>query len=89
MKNETYFIDMVINKEKLSDGSPIFVAHCSSLGVASQGKDIEEAIANLKEAVELYLDEQPDKYEELPKQELPLFSVAEVTRSAKAAHIIG
>ncbi|MDO8737910.1 type II toxin-antitoxin system HicB family antitoxin [Candidatus Deferrimicrobium sp.] len=31
-----------------------YVAHCVELGVVSQGKAIEEAKANLQEAVELY-----------------------------------
>ena len=35
---------------------PWYVAHCIELGVVSQGKTIEEAQANLKEAVELYLE---------------------------------
>jgi predicted RNase H-like HicB family nuclease len=33
-----------------------YVAHCVELGVVSQGKTIEEAKANLKDAVELYLE---------------------------------
>ena len=33
-----------------------YVAHCVELGVVSQGKTVEEAKANLKEAVELYLE---------------------------------
>ncbi|MBN2225345.1 MAG: type II toxin-antitoxin system HicB family antitoxin [Deltaproteobacteria bacterium] len=33
-----------------------YVSHCVELGVVSQGKTIEEAQANLKEAVELYLE---------------------------------
>jgi predicted RNase H-like HicB family nuclease len=33
-----------------------YVAHCVELGVVSQGKTIEEAKANLQEAVELYLE---------------------------------
>jgi len=33
-----------------------YVAHCVELGVLSQGKTIEEAQGNLKEAVELYLE---------------------------------
>ena len=33
-----------------------YVARCVELGVVSQGKTIEEAQANLKEAVELYLE---------------------------------
>ena len=80
-----YLMDIVINKEKLSDGSPIFVAHCPSLGIASQGKDIEEAQINIKEAIELYLEEQPEKYEELISDEPPVFSFVEVTKSAKIA----
>lgn len=33
-----------------------YVAHCVELGVVSQGKNIEEAKTNLKEAVELYIE---------------------------------
>jgi predicted RNase H-like HicB family nuclease len=34
-------------------------------GVTTQGKTVEEAINNLKEAVELYLEEMPELVEEL------------------------
>lgn len=33
-----------------------FVAHCVELGVVSQGESIEQAQANLREAVELYIE---------------------------------
>jgi len=33
-----------------------YVAHCIELGVVSQGGSIEEAQANLREAVELYIE---------------------------------
>jgi len=33
-----------------------YVAHCIELGVVSQGKTIEKAQSNLKEAVELYIE---------------------------------
>jgi len=33
-----------------------YVSHCVELGVVSQGKTIEEAQTNLKEAVELYIE---------------------------------
>jgi predicted RNase H-like HicB family nuclease len=33
-----------------------YIAHCIELGVVSQGRTIEEAQKNLKEAVELYLE---------------------------------
>lgn len=86
---DKYFIDVVINKEKLSSGKRIFVAHCPSLGIASQGKDVDEAMKNIKEAIGLYLEEQPEKYEELVSGEVPLFSVVEVMRDAKAACAVG
>ncbi len=38
---------------------PVFVADCPSLRIASQGDTDQEAIANLKEAVELYFEETP------------------------------
>ncbi|MBN8585829.1 MAG: type II toxin-antitoxin system HicB family antitoxin [Ignavibacteria bacterium] len=44
----------VIHKEK-----NIYVANCPEVGTVSQGFTIEEAVSNLKEATELYLDEFP------------------------------
>jgi len=38
-----------------------FVAECPEIGTASQGKSMEEAISNLREATELYLEEFPAK----------------------------
>ena len=82
-----YFADIVINKEKLSDGSPIFVAHCVNLGIASQGETFEAASENIKEAIELYLEEQPEKYSELAlAQEPPLFSMIEIIRQIIRAY---
>lgn len=84
-----YLIDVVINKERLNDGSPVFVAHCPSLGIASQGYSTDEAMHNIKEAVELYLEEQPERYAELAVEEAPLFSIIEVTRHAEIATSVG
>lgn len=44
----------VIRKEE-----DIYVAECPEVGTTSQGYSIEEAVANLKEATELYLEELP------------------------------
>jgi predicted RNase H-like HicB family nuclease len=33
-----------------------YVAHCPELDVTSQGKDVESAQGNLREAIELYLE---------------------------------
>ena len=45
---------VVIHKEE-----DMFVAECPETGTASQGRSMEEAIHNLKEATELYLEEFP------------------------------
>jgi predicted RNase H-like HicB family nuclease len=37
----------------------LFVAQCPEVGTVSQGKSIDEAVANLREATELYLEEFP------------------------------
>ncbi len=84
-----YFADVVINKEKLSTGKPVFVAHCTNLGITSQGKTTEEALKNIKEAIDLYLEEQPNKYKKLGlAEEPPFFSVIEITTNAKTASVV-
>jgi len=47
----------LIHEERLSDGSPVFVALCPELDVVSQGFDFEDAKAMLLEAVECLLEE--------------------------------
>lgn len=37
----------------------LYVATCVEIGTVSQGESIEEALKNLKEATELYLEEFP------------------------------
>ncbi len=37
----------------------LYVAECLEVGTVSQGETIEDAITNLKEATELYLEEFP------------------------------
>jgi len=37
----------------------LYVAECPEVGTVSQGHTFEEAVANLKEATELYLEEFP------------------------------
>lgn len=44
----------VIHKEE-----DMYVAACPEVGTVSQGYTLEEAIANLKEATELYLEDFP------------------------------
>jgi predicted RNase H-like HicB family nuclease len=51
----------------------LYVALCPEVGTVSQGETIEEAIANLREATELYLEEVP-----LPLSDHPLVTTFEV-----------
>ncbi len=41
----------------------MYVAECPEVGTVSQGKSVDEAVKNLKEATELYLEEFPAKEE--------------------------
>ena len=50
----------------------LFVAECPEVGTVSQGKTIDEALANLREATELYLEEFP-----LPDTGRPLLTTFE------------
>ncbi|HZY42617.1 MAG TPA: type II toxin-antitoxin system HicB family antitoxin [Anaerolineae bacterium] len=50
-----------------------YVADCPEVGTVSQGQTLEEAIANLKEATELYLEEFP-----MPVITRPLLTTFEV-----------
>jgi predicted RNase H-like HicB family nuclease len=52
----------------------LYVAECPEVGTVSQGKTIEEAIVNLKEATELYLEEFPLK--NFPKPLMTTFEAA-------------
>ena len=57
----------VLHKEE-----DIYVAECPEVGVVSQGYAVEETVANLKEATELYLEEFP-----LPEVIRPLMTTFE------------
>nr|MDO8079448.1 type II toxin-antitoxin system HicB family antitoxin [Candidatus Freyarchaeota archaeon] len=52
----------VINKEE-----KFWVALCPELDIASQGESIEEAIKNLEEAINLYLEDEDAK---IPEQNM-------------------
>lgn len=56
-----------------------YVARCVELGVVSQGKTIEQAQKNLREAVELYLEDEPAKRLSSGKT-APLVTTLEIQR---------
>ena len=51
----------------------LYVAECPEVGTVSQGYTIEEAMVNLREATELYLEEFP-----MPKVTRPLITTFDV-----------
>jgi predicted RNase H-like HicB family nuclease len=67
MKVQTF--TAVIHRE-----DDLYVAACPELGTVSQGATIEAALANLKEATELYLEEFP-----LPDVGRPLLTTFDAT----------
>ena len=78
---EKRYVNIAMQKEKLDESKEVYVVQCTNLGVASQGESAEEAMKMIKEAVELYLEERPDAFEELGViNELRLFSVIEVEK---------
>jgi len=54
----------------------IYVALCPELDVASQGKSVEESLVNLKEALELYLED--EDVEKPSKSEAPIVTIVKV-----------
>jgi predicted RNase H-like HicB family nuclease len=57
-----------------------FVVRCPELGVTSQGETLDEAKANIKEAIELYIES--FGIEDLPKEtSQPFWSTVEVAYS--------
>jgi len=74
MTRLTHEFSSIVNRE-----GKWYVASCPELGVASQGKTVEESIDNLKEAIELYLE---DNDAGVPASDCrPLVTVVKVGRA--------
>ncbi|MGH9877924.1 MAG: type II toxin-antitoxin system HicB family antitoxin [Nitrososphaerales archaeon] len=71
MQREKLEFSAVITKE-----GKWYVALCPELDIASQGKTVEKALSNLKEALELYLADQDVKLPE--NQESPIVTIIKV-----------
>ncbi len=72
MEKQTF--SAVLRKEE-----DMFIAECPEIGTVSQGKTVEEAVANLKEATELYLEEFPVSVDNTK----PIITLFEVLKHAK------
>jgi len=64
----------------------MYVSWCPDLDVASQGKTVEEALNNLKEAIELYLE---DEDAQIPSEKSsPIVATVSVEKHAKTSPTI-
>ncbi len=70
---DNYTFSAVLRKEE-----DMFIAECPEIGVVSQGETIEQALANLTEATELYLEEFP-----IIKRNKPMITIFEVSKNAR------
>ena len=55
--------------EEESDGKKVFVVECIELGVSDYGETLEKALKNLKEGINLLLEDATEKKELLIKEE--------------------
>jgi len=67
----TYKVTVIVQKD-----DDWYVAKCLENSVASQGKTVEEALDNLKEALELYYEDIPTEQD---KQKQMFVTTLEVT----------
>ena len=63
----------------------VYVALCPELDVASQGKSVEEALRNLKEALELYLED--EDVEKPTSVEAPIVTIVKVDVSGSPSSL--
>jgi predicted RNase H-like HicB family nuclease len=70
----TYRFSALITKE-----ADWYVARCPELNVTSQGKDVESARANLREAIELYIETWGGP-EAGTSQQQPFWTIVEIAR---------
>jgi predicted RNase H-like HicB family nuclease len=80
METTTEEFSAIILKEKR-----LYIALCPELDVASQGKNIENALMNLKEALKLYLEDEDT--EKLLKIEAPIVTAVKVNVNSSASSL--
>ena len=54
---KSYVFKVVVEPDEFEDGTPAFHAYCPMLkGARTHGKTQEEALQNIREAIDLYLE---------------------------------
>ena len=76
MRTENTTFSAIIWKE-----GKLQIAWCPELDIASQGKNVENSLSNLREAIELYLEDEDAK---IPTDRSPILTTLSVKTQAKA-----
>ncbi len=64
---KSYIFELMIEEDKFEKGDKAFHAFCPALkGCHSWGHTYEEALSNIQEAVELYIEDLKEAGEEIP-----------------------
>jgi predicted RNase H-like HicB family nuclease len=64
---KAHIFDVVVEEDRLEDGTRVYRASCPALkGCHSWGHTHEEALANIREAVELYVEDLQASGEPVP-----------------------
>lgn len=64
---KSYIFQVVVEEDQFEDGRQAYHAHCPALqGCRTWGHTYEEALANIKEAVELYVDDLQETGKPIP-----------------------
>ncbi len=73
--NDALELSAIVRRE-----GKLYVALCPEFDVASQGKSVEEALKNLKEAVKLYLED--EDVEKPSRSEAPIVTIMKIDVSS-------
>lgn len=60
----------------ITKGEVAYVAYCQELGIASQGKTVRAAKKNIREAINLYLEEAKDS--KIVRSKLPIITTLNI-----------
>ena len=93
MAKQSVALTVQLHDEKLSDGKTVYVAECLELGIASQGDTVEQATQNVKEAVELWLEDaspkELDNYRDFLQRDASTFTTRIEVPYAEIASPVG
>jgi len=73
MARHSLELSSVVSKE-----GKLYVANCPELEITSQGKNVESALDNLREAIELYLEDEDARVPE--RDYRPMVTLVKVVR---------